>query len=167
MTTEIEVEPARMAVLVERLFDAITTTNCRTRHDVVVAGGFSDLWEVDQALAFIRIPDNAEEYGWTVPHVRRGPPREGQEYRFQAVGLQGDVLDAEAIKLVREGALSTVRAIATNSRNEAYALRLAGPMVDDRHFRTWARDTAVILEGISTQASIEATRLAKVLNGKP
>ena len=75
------------------------------------------------------------------------------------VGLNGQVLNQNDIRVVREGARSTVRTISSETRNLANALRVARTVVLDRDFRRWANGTAVILEGISMQATLEADRL--------
>ena len=163
MRTTAAASAARRDDLITKLFDAITGYNCLSREDIMVNGGFDTLPEVDEALMTIRQPDVAEEYGWTVPHARRGRPRDGEQYRYLVVGLNGEVLSDEDVNLVQEGTQSTVRAIAAQTRNQANALRLTRPAVFDKSYRKWALDTSKILDGISVQAQLEADRLGVIL----
>lgn len=153
----------RVDGLINKLFDAITNTNCLSREDIAISGGFNNTAEVDEALTAIRQPDIAEEYGWTVPHARRGRPRDGDLYRYLVVGLNGEVLSDADVNVIQDGTQSTVRSIAAQTRNQANALRLTRPAVFDKTYRKWALDTSKILDGISTQAQLEADRLGVIL----
>lgn len=148
----------RRELLIEQLFDALANYDCLTHEDIAFHGGMT-IPDVGYALSLVRHPDLAVMYGWTVPHVPRGRPAEGQRYRYRLVGLAGEVLDAEDIGLIRAGALSTLRAISSETRNEAHALRLSALMVPEPKYKKWAKQTATILDGVSASASLEVERL--------
>lgn len=163
MSTASNITP-NMDAGISALFDALTTTNCLTREDIAIAGGFVSVPAVDAVLGWIRNPDIAAVKGWTVPHVRRGRPYGGQNYRYMVVDpAGGQALDPEAILLIKEGTLSTVRQVSTASRNQAEALRMTVPISIDKKYKKWARDIATVLDGVSVQASLEAERLAAII----
>ena len=150
-------------MLITDLFDTITTHDCRTHEEISAASKMLTMDGVAQALAWIRDPAISAHYGWSVPHAPRGRPAATDQYRYFVVGLSGQVLNSDDIRMIRRGALSTVRQIVVETRNEAHALRLSSPMVGDKHYKKWSMDTAKILDGISTQAEMEVARLQTLL----
>jgi hypothetical protein len=156
---------ARKEAAAVALFDTITKFNCQTRFDIRDAsnGTLPTAPSVDEALTYVRKPNVAARLGWTVPHVRRGRPRFGQAYRYLVAGLNGQPLRPEDIALIREGTLSTVRQISTETRNQANALRMSVATSTDRKYQRWARDTATVLDGIS----VSARQQADILTANP
>lgn len=153
----------RMDTALTMLFDAITTTNCLTYGDIAAAGGFSSVEGVSEALVLIRTPWIATDYGWTVPHVRRGRPRPEQDYRYIVVDPAGPTLSMDDTSLVQEGTLSTARQVSTEMRNVAEILRRTVPVAADASSRRWATATATILDGVAVQTELEADRLETIL----
>jgi hypothetical protein len=103
----------------EDLFDAITGHVCRTREDIGAITGWG-VNKVSTVLALIRRPEIAAEEGWTVPHVPRGHG----EHLYQVILTNGGQhLDEEEQAAIRAGAVSTLRLVATESENQAHALR--------------------------------------------
>jgi hypothetical protein len=132
----------------EDLFDAITSTICRTYDDI----GAVTTWgnnKVALVLSMIRRPEIAAEQGWTVPHVPRGP---GDDHLYQVVFANGgNNLDPEEQAAVKAGAVSTLRTVATQSENEAHALREASRYVGPTAARRLRR-VALAQEGVAAMA---------------
>ena len=155
----------RRTAVIQKLFDALTNNDCASQEDIRIAGGFGTVAEVAEALSWIRHPDLAKHYGWTVPHVPRGRPQPGVARRYIVVGLHGSILSKQDIRRIREGALSTTRLISNTARNEANALRTSAAMLGfDPKARKAARDTATILDGVAVQTRLDADRMQAILD---
>ena len=110
--------------MVEVLFDALTDYRCESHADIAAATGWTS-WTVSGVLAYIRRPEVASEWGWTVPHVPRGPGA----HLFQVVAIDNAALDADQYDHVRRGAVSTLRLVTTENENQAHALELAARLL--------------------------------------
>ncbi len=92
------------------------------------------------------------------PPRPRGCPSPFDTYRYVVVGIAGQVLSDEDIRVIQSGALSTGRLVAA-TMNLAHTLRTAATVSIDKDYNKWAKDSARILEGMSTQASLEVDRV--------
>jgi hypothetical protein len=102
--------------------------------------------DISNALTHLR--RNSAEYGWTVPHVKRGTPhRVDRPGRFFAVLVDRDghyELDAnpDSAAHMQRGALATAQHAATMLTNETAALRIAATNTRSVNARARINDLA-------------------------
>jgi hypothetical protein len=142
----------RIDYLIDQMFDvlpAATTAEIaeklsRKTRSTVTTGMVSAL------LSHLR--RNAESYGWTVPHVKRGVNADGGKRYFAAL-IEPDgslYLDEtpESRVFLKDGLVSTVGHAGTMLRNEAAALIAGSKMTRSRNLRAkiaeWSEDIAYI-----------------------
>lgn len=82
---------------------------------------------IDIAISDLR--KRTEEWGWTIPHVKRGPPKPDEENRFFVMLNDKDgtpsYLDDESRLHIKTGTTSTVATVAQQSTNLAHTLNVA------------------------------------------
>jgi hypothetical protein len=140
---------------VEKLFDALTDYACGRRAEIADVTGWP-VHKVDDALRYVRRPDVASVLGWTVPHAQHGTG----EHLYQVVLSDGgSALDADEHQHIRNGAVSTLRMMASNGENEGNALRLAAQYLSPAQARV-VRQTATAAEGAAAMARHAAEVLA-------
>lgn len=140
---------------VERLFDALTDYECTSRRDIATVTGWTPA-RVDNVLHYVRRPDVAADWGWTVPHVPRGTGR----HLFQVVEVNGNAaLDADESEHLRAGAISTLRLMASSGENEGNALRFAARHLSPAKARL-VLQTVTASEGAAAMARHAAEALA-------
>jgi hypothetical protein len=79
---------------------------------------------------------NYMNYGWTVPHIKKGPSTDTLSYFAVKVDHHGDLMfDRDAEYEVRVGLESTVATVAGMGTNEAVAIKMAMPYVQSLHLK--------------------------------
>lgn len=156
MALTVEEREARLQEDVESLWDTLTDYRCTSHADIASVTDWP-MWKVGQMLAYIRYPANAQEWGWTVPHVPHG---RGDHWYQVILTENNGPLDEEQVLYINEGAVSTLRHTETMGMNEAHALRTAAthaPAADARRMRR----TAQAFEGAAAMAGDMAEKLAE------
>lgn len=110
-------------------------------------------WRVADLLLHLR--NNSHRHGWTVPHGSRGKGK-GERDKFYAVMFDNNddpYFDPEASLSVKEGALSTLRMIASEGSHQNRALTIAADYESDpflsRQVRRIARRHTYLVEEAS------------------
>lgn len=152
-------ESPRTDALLDKLYEILPAPNQRS---LAAALGVS-VGYISVLLSHLR--RHANRYGWTVPHVRRGPNTDDSQ-RFFAVREdrgEGYILDDthENRLYLRQGALSTVKHISSSMSNEAAALDLAAIHTRSRNLRLELEDLAELSRFLQKRAD----RLAERLDG--
>jgi hypothetical protein len=133
---------ARYEQEIEQLFDVLTDYTCTSHADIAAQAEWPE-WKVGNVLAVIREPAEAQEWGWTVPHVARGRG----EHLYQVVAVDQAPLGKDEQLHIRTGAASTCRITATENTNMAYALRMAADVISDPSKARALRRTVKSCEG--------------------
>jgi hypothetical protein len=136
------------------VFNAVANNRCATYQDIADHSEMN-LADVSNTLVYLRKPENALQFGFTIPHVKRGRPGidwntgEDIDRRFVVVGLDGAVLEPEDRNLVRLGCWATMGHTTTMCYNESHALSLAAKMAPDRLTKTLFNRAAKTLDFIA------------------
>lgn len=108
------------------------------------------------AFALSELRAKPARYGWTVPHVKRGPPgtEDGEDERYVAVLVSemGDLdLDSSPITLqqIRLGSLSIYGHIRTMGRKHIAMLQAESKHMVNRDRRRRNKDMAAMLEEVA------------------
>jgi hypothetical protein len=125
-----DTQMTRRDKIIEAIFDTLPAATYWEIRTKVRANGLNvDFGDINNAIAHLR--RNSAEYGWTIPHVKRGPVGLASERtRLFAVLVDREghyELDSnpDARVNLRDGAISTAQHVATMMGNEAAALRIA------------------------------------------
>jgi len=99
---------------------------------------------VAQAVTYLR--SNTEEYGWTVPHVKRGPAGGGDDGRYFRMLLDHKngyhfVEKPEQLEHMERGTLSTLRQTVTMSKAQITMLKGAHENLRSHKMRAELKDT--------------------------
>ena len=145
---------------IQELFDVLTTgAPCESHEDIAARAGWPT-WLVGQVLAMIRNEDVSDTWGWTVPHVPRGPG----PHHYQVVPTTGNQVFTPAEQSeIHLGAHSTLAATSTMCANEAHALRTFALHLDPAERREMMR-VAKALSGAGAMADDMRERLAIRIN---
>lgn len=124
---------------------ALDTYDCRSHEDIRNVLGWEQ-WRLIAALRYTR--RNAVALGWSIPHGRRGG---GTRYVVVTPGV--DALDATDLRSIRLGAISTLKAVITESTNQAEALKMAAAHLPGA-LATKLRSTARAQDGVAGSCEI-------------
>jgi len=145
-----------MDKVIEAIFDALPASTCDEIASKISKGKRFTVstGTVNNALAHLRA--NCAEYGWTVPHVKRGIAT--NEGRFIALLVDRDghyELDqnADALAHITDGAANTIQQTATMMQNECAALRIAATHTRSTNSRARLNDLADDFNYIARKAA--------------
>jgi hypothetical protein len=149
--------------VIEAIFDALPATSygeiTRKVNRTIRHVGIG---VISNALCHLR--RNSAEYGWTVPHVKRGSPGDSDKNRFFPLLVDRDgryELDSnpEYKMHLNNGALATAQHAATMLANEAAAIRLAAMSTRSVNARAKCNDLADDFAYVAKKAAAVARDL--------
>ena len=155
-------EQRRTQQILDNLYEILPCATMEEITDKLNARGLNvSRGAVEQVMA--RLRKEAPAWGWTIPHVKRGPAMNGEEHRYFAVLCTKDgwFMDSHDKGNLRKGVVSTVQLVATQTNNSAKALEAAALHSASRSYahalRDWAEDLKYISrKGRTLTALIQA-----------
>jgi hypothetical protein len=143
--------------LINLMYEALQDGSCKTYSDLTSkinekldgSGVYLNIGRVATAMAHLR--KNCGQYGWTIPHIKRGVPNVGEEERifYTLVDKGGNFWVSEGDREnLNRGMNSTVQQVVTEVINSAKALDGISLHVRSRLYaermKDWADDLRYI-----------------------
>jgi hypothetical protein len=152
---------SRMDLIIDMLFAALPAKTLEEIQDKFKAKGVNvTISTLEQAL--FRLRRHAEQYGWSVPHVVRGPNSDKRCYFAVLRDKKGDFhLISEHRAYSRHGFRGTVSHIANMGKNETVALRMLAQFDKSKVRREGAESLILDLEYVARKAKA----LLRAVNG--
>ena len=147
-----EERQTRRDYLIEQLFDVLPSTTIAAIADKLSRKTRSTVTPAVVGPLITYLRSHASEYGWTIPHVKRGlNDVNGKRFFAALVNADGTyTLDEtpQTAGFVKDGAISTVSHATTSLENEQAALRICADLTRSRNRRAelqdWADDMAYL-----------------------
>jgi hypothetical protein len=165
-----EEEDSKVDQLIEAIFDALPATSYEeiTRKVVKATKLKTNIGQINNAICHLRA--NCAEYGWTIPHVKRGNAIDSDKGRYIAllVDRQGHYeLDQnpDATRHISNGITGTIKQTMSLMQNVGTASRIAATHTRSVNQRARLNDLASDFEYIARKAAavardIEIAKLA-------
>jgi len=153
--------------IIEAIYDALPATSYSEITDRLNKKGFkTNRGQVNNAIAHLRI--NSAGYGWTIPHVKRGPDVAADKNRYVGLLVDRDgryELDQnkEAVLHITNGIVGDLQQTSTMMQNEVAAIKIAATHTRSINQRTRLNDLADDFSYIARKAAAVVREL-KVAN---
>jgi hypothetical protein len=123
---------SKMDLLIDELYVVLPSKSMKEiQQKLIPLGQEVSLAMIGQALFHLR--KHAAQYGWSVPHVKRGPDPEERCYFPVLVDDQGSfIMDEKYRAYARQGFRGTLSLISNMGQNEVTALRIALKYIKSR-----------------------------------